>query len=107
MEDLEKILHVDSRFASFHERLNSLRRPGESDRAFACRMGAKLSTFRKWKHGVHAPELMSTYERLSSALSVGLYWLTYGYDCPRLGPLTRTRPTRALTKSNLGSRGKL
>jgi hypothetical protein len=44
---MENVFHVDERFGSFYERLNSLRRPGESDRDF-WRTHEREDTYLSW-----------------------------------------------------------
>jgi hypothetical protein len=83
--EIQALLHVDERFPTFYNRLDSLRRPGETDKEFAARAGVKLSTFRKWKYGVHRPQLWSRFMRLSARLSIGTDWLARGHDDPRWG----------------------
>ncbi len=85
---MENSFHMDERFGSFYERLNSLRFPGESDKDFAERMGVKLRRFQGWKYEGKIPQPWTAYMWLSSKLCVGRFWLAYGWDSPEWGPLS-------------------
>jgi len=72
-------------FDTFWGRLNKYRQPGESDKAFARRLGIPASTLSRWKKGVfpRTPNLLALVQSFDDKWVV-LRWLFHGsYDPAR------------------------